>query len=91
MRLRRRRHGGHDITCRDAVALLSRYLDGELAGDDLGRLEAHLHECDDCTEHLAQLRLTVALTGRIREEDLEPPAREDLMEIYRRWRDETGR
>jgi hypothetical protein len=60
----------HDITCRQAVALMTDYLG----------------ECEGCAEHLRQIRITVAVTGGIGEEDLDPAAREDLMEIYRRWR-----
>ena len=36
--------------------------------------------------HLGQIRITVAVTGGIGEEDLDPAAREDLMDLYRRWR-----
>ena len=39
-----------------------------------------------CAEHLRQIRITVAVTGRIREEDLAPAVRDDLMDLYRRWR-----
>ena len=49
-------------------------------------IEAHLGECEGCAEHLRQIRITVAVMGGIGEEDLDPAAREDLMEIYRRWR-----
>ena len=51
-------------------------------------MEAHLAECENCAEHLRQIRITVAVTGRIREQDLDPAAREDLMDLYRRWRRE---
>jgi hypothetical protein len=36
-------------------------------------MEAHLAECESCAEHLRQIRITVAVTGRIREEDLARP------------------
>ena len=85
MRLRWRRPGGRDITCRQAVRLITEYLEDALERDDRARLEAHLAECDNCNEHLRQIRITVAVTGRLREEDLDPLAREDLMALYRRW------
>jgi anti-sigma factor RsiW len=75
----------HDITCRQAVALMTDYLDGALSQDDADLVEAHLGECDGCAEHLRQIRITVAVTGRIRADDLDPRAREDLMDLYRRW------
>jgi anti-sigma factor RsiW len=61
------------------------YLDGALSQDDVDLVEAHLGECEGCAEHLRQIRITVAVTGRIREDDLDPRAREDLMDLYRRW------
>lgn len=87
MRLPRRRSRGHDITCRQAVALVTDYLDGNLDRDDRSRFEAHLAECASCTEHVKQIRVTVAVMGRVRDEDLDPLAREDLMQLYRQWRD----
>ena len=76
----------HDITCRQAVALMTDYLDGVLSPDDRALIEAHLGECEGCAEHLRQIRITVAVTGGTGEEDLDPAAREDLMDLYRRWR-----
>jgi anti-sigma factor RsiW len=60
-------------------------LDGALGPDDRALVEAHLGECEGCAEHLRQIRITVAVTGRICEEDLAPAVREDLMDLYRRW------
>ena len=82
---RRAKPDAHDITCRQAVALMTDYLDGVLAQEDRALMEAHLAECESCGEHLRQIRITVAVTGRIREDDLDPAAREDLMDLYRRW------
>ena len=49
--------------------------------------DAHDITCrQGCAEHLRQIRITVAVTGRIGEDDLDPAAREDLMDLYRRWR-----
>jgi anti-sigma factor RsiW len=38
---------------------LSEYLDGELAATELQELQAHLAECEECAEALAQLRRVV--------------------------------
>ena len=89
MRLRRRRRpSGHDINCRQAVSLVAAYLDGALSADDLALFEAHMGECDNCHEHLKQIEATIIVTGEIRAQDLDPVAREDLMSLYRRWRDD---
>jgi anti-sigma factor RsiW len=87
MRFRRRRPGGHDITCRQAVGLVTDYLDGALPAQDRARFEAHLAECPHCTEHVRQIQLAVAATGHVGMEELDPLAREDLMTLYRRWQE----
>jgi len=89
-RLRRRRARAQDLTCREAVALMTAYLDEALDGSDHARLERHLGECPHCSEHLKQIRTTILVSGKVRTEDLDPLAREDLMEVYRRWRAEGG-
>lgn len=89
MRWRRHRVNGHDLTCQQAVALVTAYLDGDLARDAEALFEAHLSECDMCSEHVKQIEVTIAVSGRVRDVDLDPLAREDLMDLYRRWRDDT--
>lgn len=81
MLLRRRR----DVVCRQAVELVTDYLEGALSPRDRARLEAHLAVCPHCTEYLAQMRVTIAATGRVDVESLEPEAREELVGLYRRW------
>lgn len=84
--LRLRRIDGHAITCREVVALVTTYLDGGLEKGEHELFEAHLAECEDCTQHVRQIQATVVLTGQVRDDDLDPQAREDLMNLYRRWR-----
>ena len=89
MRLRRRRRpSGHDMTCREAVALVTAYLDGALGDRDHVRLEQHLDECPHCREHVKQIQATIQVAGEVDEDDLDPRTREELMELFRRWRDD---
>jgi anti-sigma factor RsiW len=83
-----RRRGGHDMTCREAVSLITAYLDDALGAGDHDRLERHLDECPHCWEHLKQIEATILVAGAVRAEDLDPLAREDLLDLYRRWRTE---
>jgi anti-sigma factor RsiW len=80
---RRRRRA---LVCRDAVALMTAYLDGELQSHDRDRLEAHLADCPHCSEYLAQLRITVDALGRVEIDDLPEEAVDELVVLYRRWR-----
>ena len=82
MRLLRRR----DLVCQQAVELVTDYLEGTLSGRARRRFEAHLAVCPNCTEYLAQMRETIRLTGRIEPEELTPQARDEIVDLYRRWR-----
>ena len=88
MRPRRTGPGDHDITCAKAVGLVTDYLDGTLSREGRARFEAHLAECGNCTEHVKQIQVTIAAAGRVREDDLDARVRQDLMNLYRRWRSE---
>ena len=83
MPLRRR-----DLVCRQAVELVTDYLEGALSRRDRRRLEAHLRACPNCTNYLEQIRMTIRLAGRIQPDDLSAEARQDLSDLYRRWRSE---
>jgi anti-sigma factor RsiW len=82
MRLLHRR----DLVCQQAVELVTDYLEGTLSRSARRRFEAHLAGCPHCTEYLAQMRETIRLAGRVEPEDLAPQAREDIIDLYRRWR-----
>lgn len=76
------------LVCRDAVELMSDYVEGALTRRDRRRLERHLAGCDACTAYLDQLRTVIAASGRVGPEDLDPAALEALTEVYRRYRSE---
>jgi anti-sigma factor RsiW len=74
------------LVCREAVELVSDYLEGALSRRDRRRYERHLAGCEHCTEYLAQMRETLRLTGRLVPEDLTPEMQAEFADIYRRWR-----
>ena len=73
------------IVCGQAVELMAGYLDGALSGSERARLEAHLADCPHCSEHLAQLRVTIEVLGRVEPDDLPEEALDELVSLYRRW------
>jgi predicted anti-sigma-YlaC factor YlaD len=77
-----------DIACQQAVELVTDYLEGVLTRRDRRRFEAHLKTCPNCSAYLEQIRMTIRLAGEIEVEDLTPEARQELTELYRRWRSE---
>jgi anti-sigma factor RsiW len=83
MRLRfwRRR----ELVCREAVALVADYLEGQLSARDVARLEGHLAACPHCSEYLAQMRVTIDALGHVTADDLTDEALDDLVDLYRAW------
>ena len=73
------------LVCREAVELMSDYLEGALSERDRVRLEIHLSACPHCSEYLAQMRRTLDLLGSIEPDELEPQVQDDLVALFRRW------
>jgi len=76
------------LVCQQIVELITDYLEGALPRSQRRRFEAHLADCEHCTEYLEQMRATIRLTGRLAREDLTPEMREEFTALYRRWREE---
>lgn len=74
------------LICRQAVELMSNYVEGALSRRDRRRLERHLADCDACTAYLEQLRATIAASGSVEPEDLSPEVLDGLIDLYRRFR-----
>jgi anti-sigma factor RsiW len=78
------------LACRELVELVTEYLDGSLSRRDRARFDAHIAGCPNCTAYLEQFRETIRLTGTLRLEDVEPAAREELLDAFRGWKDGAG-
>jgi anti-sigma factor RsiW len=66
------------IPCIEIVELVSDYLEGELDAESARRVEEHLALCPPCVTYVQQLRQSVALTGEIPADTLNPRAIADL-------------
>lgn len=77
-----------EMACQELVELVTAYLDGSLSRSDRRRFRAHISECDHCTAYVEQMRLVIEATGSLSEDDLEPTAREELLEAFRGWKEE---
>jgi anti-sigma factor RsiW len=74
------------MTCRELVQVITDYLEGNLSRRDRRRCEAHIRGCDGCTTYVEQMRETIRLTGVLGEDDLEPAARDQLLAVFRDWK-----
>jgi predicted anti-sigma-YlaC factor YlaD len=54
-----------DIACQEVVELVTDYLEGALSPEDAARFEQHLSLCEGCEAYLDQMRVTIAMVGRI--------------------------
>ena len=75
-----------ELTCRELVELITDYLEGALPADERARMDRHISGCEGCTNYLEQMRQTVRLAGKLREENLTPRQRNDLLELFRGWK-----
>ena len=88
-RIRGRGRGEPGLTCIQVVELVTSYLEGGLSEVDRARFDAHLSACDGCTNYLDQMRVTIAVVGRVREDDFSAEAKAGLVAAFRGWsRDE---
>jgi anti-sigma factor RsiW len=73
------------LVCRDAVALVTDYLDGALPTRQRTLLEQHLGDCPHCSTYLDQIRATLAALGSVEPEALPADTRDGLVELYRSY------
>ena len=75
------------LVCREAVELMSDYLERSLTRRDRKRLEKHLANCDACSAYLEQMRATIAASGQVGPDDLAPDTLEGLVDLYQRFKE----
>ncbi|MDQ1375443.1 MAG: hypothetical protein QOJ09_2781 [Actinomycetota bacterium] len=77
---------GRAVVCRDAVELVTAYIEDQLPARDRERLEAHLADCPHCRAYVEQMRTTITVLGRAEPPALDAETRDELVELFRRWR-----
>jgi len=78
--------GVQEVTCKELVELVTDYLENRLPAEQRLLFEEHVAFCSWCRTYLEQMRETVRLTGTLREEDLDPQARNALLDVFRDWK-----
>ena len=74
------------LSCQELVELVTDYLEAALPRDERERFEAHLDECGNCREYLAQMRTTIEIAGELTPQSLSPGAERALLDAFRNWR-----
>jgi anti-sigma factor RsiW len=75
-----------EMVCRELVELVTEYLEGSLPSGQRLRFEQHIAYCAPCVRYLEQMRQTIVITGALREDDLDPEAREAMLHIFREFK-----
>ncbi len=74
-----------ELACQELVEIVTDYLEGALPEAERERFDAHLEICEGCRRYLDQMRTTIRVAGTLREEDLDPGARDQLLQLFREW------
>ena len=74
------------LTSREVVELLTDNLEGVLSQAERDRVEAHLQTCPDCTAYVEQVRTTIGVLERLREETVPKEVLDELVEAFRGWK-----
>lgn len=77
------------MTCSELVELVTDYLEGVVADEELARLHRHLHGCPGCRAYVEQVRETIRLLGSLASRRLPRRAAKKVVEALRR-RSEDG-
>jgi anti-sigma factor RsiW len=75
-----------EIVCRELVELVTPYLEDALPADQRALVERHLAACDGCHTYLEQMRLTIRAIGHVSDEAIASRTREEVLAIFRAWR-----
>ena len=74
-----------EITCQQLVELITDYLEDRLPVDERLLFEEHLAFCTWCVTYLDQMRQTIEVAGTLREDDLDPHARDAMLKVFKEF------
>lgn len=80
-----------EIVCRELVELVTPYLEDALPSNERALVDQHLASCDGCTAYVQQMRLTIKAIGHVSVDAITSQTREDVLAIFRAWRDRQRR
>ena len=78
------------LTCQELAELVTDYLEGALPLGQRLRFRLHIAGCENCTRYVEQMRTTIGMLGRLREQDVAPEVRDELLAAFRGWKAESG-
>ena len=76
----------HEISCKQLVDLEADYLEESISDEARAKFEQHLAECGYCNAYVQQMHMTVKLTKQLSESEINKPAPNELLDIFRQWK-----
>lgn len=76
-------HAISRMQCKELFALLSRYVDADLAPETCAEIERHLEGCDPCVAFVNTLRKTAELCSHYQPDELPGPLEEQVRQDLR--------
>ena len=74
------------LTCKEAVELMTDYVENVLLPGLRKQLEKHVADCPGCTNYIEQVRLTVGMLRHLAQEPVFPETKQELLEVFRNWK-----
>ena len=75
-----------DLACNELVELVTAYIEGALPAGERARFDAHLTECPDCVEYVAQFHRTIVAVGLAAPALEATPPVTALLGVFRDWK-----
>lgn len=73
------------LTCKEAVELVTDYLEAALLPEMEARFKQHLQTCPDCTIYVDQMRQTLHTLRQLNAETTSGEAQQELLQLFRDW------
>ena len=75
-----------EVACQELVELITDYLEDALSPGDRRRFEEHLVLCPDCRNYLAQMRVTIRLTGALKGDAIPTELRKQFLGVLQQMK-----
>jgi anti-sigma factor RsiW len=79
------------LTCQELTEVLTDYLEGVMAPDDVARFDAHLELCDGCVTYVEQMRVTIRTVRELRPAEIEATVPDGVLAAFRAWKRDEPR
>jgi anti-sigma factor RsiW len=76
--------------CQELVELVTEYLEDAMTPHERASFEAHLAICTGCRNYVGQVKATVRALEQLPEPPVAPEARDNLLDIFRKWKNSNG-